>query len=51
MEGRVRARNLLSTYYGDVVGHNGPAATAAEEDDLNIDSSAFAVDKVLLMSI
>ena len=40
---RVRARNLLSSYYGS---SEEPAAkVATEDDDLNIDSSAFAVDK------
>lgn len=46
-QARVRARNLLSTYYGDVGQNDGPVSAAAnDEDDLNIDSSAFAVDKV-----
>lgn len=41
---RVRARNLLSSYYG-VAEEPSVSAAAPEEDDMNIDSSAFAVDK------
>ena len=43
--GRVRARNLLSSYYG-VADEGGAVSTAAaDDDDMNIDSHAFAVDK------
>ena len=42
---RVRARNLLSSYYGVTDDGNGAAAANEEVDDMNIDGSAFAVDK------
>lgn len=43
-EPRVRARNLLSSYYG-YSEDTSSVQSVNEEDDLNIDSSAFAVDK------
>ena len=43
--GRVRARNLLSSYYGVAESEGTVSAAAADDDDMNIDSSAFAVDK------
>ena len=45
--GRIRARNLLSSYYGvadDQPTHSG-GAVSADDDDMNIDSSAFDCDK------
>ena len=42
----------LAAATGDVVGQNGgPVAATNEDDDLNIDSSAFAVDKVSLADL
>ena len=44
---RLRARNLLSSYYG--VADEGRASTASvDEDYMNIDSNAFAVDKYVV---
>ena len=43
--GRVRARNLLSSYYGVTDEGGGVTSAAADEDEMNIDSNAFAVDK------
>ena len=43
--GRVRARNLLSSYYGVQEETGAASAVSADEDEMNIDSNAFAVDK------
>ena len=43
--GRIRARNLLSSYYGVQEEAGGTSAVSADEDEMNIDSNAFAVDK------
>ena len=47
---RVRARNLLSSYYG-VAEEPSVSAAAPEEDDMNTDSSAFAVDNYNLLGV
>ena len=41
----MRARNLLSSYYGVAESEGTVSTAAADDDDMNIDSRAFNVDK------